>query len=983
MKKHWKQKLAALLTAAVLLAGLSVPAAGAEPAASADKNDGAIHGLMVRTRNNQDFPTRAGLSSGELIAEIDRIVFFASQNGYDTIFYEARPCGDAMYRSTYYPNSEFWTGEQGKMVLMFDPMDYLMKASRAAGLQVYAVVDPYLVAVSSEKAKTLSISNPATKIPQMAASTASGALYLNPGDDGAKAIITAGIKEIVSKYKVDGVLLENFAYPDASLKDAETYEQNGEGRTLSEFRQDSLYNLLARINSEVKSISSDTQLGVLMDYSWEDLQLSKTSAAAFAGEADPERWLGDRLLDFIMPQISCPVESETYDYETEAAAWKALADRYGAQVITLNQPNRVLSPTADQLFYKDPYEISSQLYINQKLGIQSSAMLSYSGLKGNLHNQAVNIMGMFSGASFLPDGYSLDISKNFAITRPNSAITVSTDSYYILGTSNPELPLSFDGEPVERLGRSGVFGVLVDVKVGANLYTFQQGGRTETVSINRPDPAATVSPSPITKIVQSSMFPAQAEPAFAGEEVTFRCTAPAGASVQVTAGGVTAVLAQAAYAAPGVPAVFSKTVLWPDNPSAETVKTGSAVYTLTYGGSTSTYTSTGELYTVGQNAKLAVSCNDYLNNVYGDVSVEDDFYMALPQGACDTVTENLQSYYKLSSGGYLPKSTADILEGSGNVANRVSDVNFYAEEKGEKFVLSGTSRPVFTARMDDGSLTVKLFNTSKVPASLGPYDSELISSLARSEGSDGSTTLRFHLLSGVRLWGYSVEYDGNDTVIYLKKAPVLSGAYAKPLTGMTIVLDAGHGGEDPGALGPAGSEGPAERELNYAAAWAAKQRLEQLGAEVILVNPEDERLSFEERMDPARAARADFFLSFHHNSTAESVDSSQSSGTEIYYHEEQSRLFAEKVSQALYQATGRPQKGAIQSYYRVTRMTYAPSLLLELGFVTNPAEFEALCEPLNILRTSYAVSDAVIGTVTAFQNPARDTSGDRVQNLNA
>ena len=78
-----------------------------------------------------------------------------------------------------------------------------------------------------------------------------------------------------------------------------------------------------------------------------------------------------------------------------------------------------------------------------------------------------------------------------------------------------------------------------------------------------------------------------------------------------------------------------------------------------------------------------------------------------------------------------------------------------------------------------------------------------------------------------------------------------------------IVLDAGHGGDDPGALGPAGAAGPAERELNFATAWAVRQRLEQLGAEVILVNEEDQRLSFEERMDPARAARADFFLSFH------------------------------------------------------------------------------------------------------------------------
>lgn len=980
MKKFWKKKLAACLTAALLLTLPGLPAV-AEEAAEPALSGGPLHGLMVQTKNNRDFPTRPGLSSGELIQEIDRIVFFAVQNGYNAIFYEARPCGDAMYRSSYYPNSEYWTGEQGKMVLMFDPMEYLMKASRAAGLQVYAVVDPYLVADTPEKGKQLSISNPATKIPQMAVSTASGALYLNPGDDGSKAIITAGVKEIVSKYKVDGILLKNLCYPDPSLKDGEIYEQNGMGRSLSEFRRDSLYELLARLSSEIKSARPETELGVLIDYSWEEIQLAKNSESFFAGEIDPERWLGERLIDFVMPVIAFPVESSTNDYETELSCWKTLAQKYDAKLITANQAYKVLSPTADQNFYRDPNEICGQLYVNAGLGVQNSVMLSYSSLKGNLKNQAVNIMGMLADANFLPDGYSLDIPQSFAVTRPAEPVTVSSDTYFIMGTSNPEQPLYFEQDELERPGRMGTFGVLVDVEVGTNTYSFRQGGKTQTVTIRRPDPNTTVPPAKITRIVQSSMFPARAEPVFAGEEVTFRCTAPSGASVKVSAGDITVSLTQAAYAETGVPAVYSATVTWPDNESAETVKAGAAVYTLTYGGGTSTYTSSGELYTVGGNAVLAVSANDHINNVYGDISVEDDFYMTLPRGACDTVLENLEGYYKLSSGGYLPKSTADILEGDGNIVNQVSDLSFESDPEGESFILSGTARPAFTARLEDGVFTVRLFHTSGVPASLGPYRSELISSLARTENSDGSVTLRFSLQPGARLWGYNVEYDGDDTVIYLKKAPVLSEVYGKPFTGMTVVIDAGHGGEDPGALGPAGGEGPAERELNYATAWAVKYRLEQLGAEVILVNEKDERLSFEERMEPARASRADFFLSFHHNSTGETSDSSKSTGTEVYYHEETSRLFAEKASDALYLATGRQQRGAIQSYYRVTRMTYAPSLLLELGFVSNPAEFENLCDPMNFLRTSYGVADAVSATVEAFHNPPRDTSGDRVQAL--
>ena len=64
------------------------------------------------------------------------------------------------------------------------------------------------------------------------------------------------------------------------------------------------------------------------------------------------------------------------------------------------------------------------------------------------------------------------------------------------------------------------------------------------------------------------------------------------------------------------------------------------------------------------------------------------------------------------------------------------------------------------------------------------------------------------------------------------------------------MIDAGHGGEDPGALGVAGSTKPTEKDLNFISAYASKQVLESLGASVYMVSEENARLNFEERMDP-------------------------------------------------------------------------------------------------------------------------------------
>ena len=203
-------------------------------------------------------------------------------------------------------------------------------------------------------------------------------------------------------------------------------------------------------------------------------------------------------------------------------------------------------------------------------------------------------------------------------------------------------------------------------------------------------------------------------------------------------------------------------------------------------------------------------------------------------------------------------------------------------------------------------------------------------------------------------------------MLFRSKAPVLAESHEKPLEGIVVVIDAGHGGEDPGALGIAGTSGPTEKDLNFISAYASKQILEALGASVHMVSEDNARLTFEERMDPARNLRADFFLSFHHNSTEESFDSSNSFGTEIYYHEQQSKMFAENILDSITSANGRIPRGAYQDYYRVTRMTYAPSLLLELGFVVNPAEYEDLCQPIRIYQTALGVADGIMRTVENF-----------------
>lgn len=211
------------------------------------------------------------------------------------------------------------------------------------------------------------------------------------------------------------------------------------------------------------------------------------------------------------------------------------------------------------------------------------------------------------------------------------------------------------------------------------------------------------------------------------------------------------------------------------------------------------------------------------------------------------------------------------------------------------------------------------------------------------------------------LWGHLIQYADGATRVVLKAAPVRGQDPARPLAGVSVLLDAGHGETDTGAQGVAGAGGPLEKDLNLADALAAKARLEQLGAKVHMIRTDDAFLSLEERNDAISRWMPDFFIAVHHNSMAMTVDSTATTGTECYYFYDSGAPLAQTLVENVTQAAGRPSRGAKWGYYYVTRNTLCPAVLLEVGFVVNPAEYESLAAE----RTLWATGDAIARSVLA------------------
>lgn len=157
----------------------------------------------------------------------------------------------------------------------------------------------------------------------------------------------------------------------------------------------------------------------------------------------------------------------------------------------------------------------------------------------------------------------------------------------------------------------------------------------------------------------------------------------------------------------------------------------------------------------------------------------------------------------------------------------------------------------------------------------------------------------------------------------------------------TIVIDPGHGGEDPGATAV---NGRFEKEFTLSMAKTLVTLLEQdPHLQVKMTRNDDTFISTQDSFRPkfANEQHADLYISIHGNT----FDHPSVSGTESFYYHDESLDFATVIHKHVVQATGFNDRGVKKANYFVLRETTMPAVLLELGYLTNPGNDERMWTP--------------------------------------
>ncbi|RWR13663.1 N-acetylmuramoyl-L-alanine amidase [Siminovitchia fortis] len=158
-----------------------------------------------------------------------------------------------------------------------------------------------------------------------------------------------------------------------------------------------------------------------------------------------------------------------------------------------------------------------------------------------------------------------------------------------------------------------------------------------------------------------------------------------------------------------------------------------------------------------------------------------------------------------------------------------------------------------------------------------------------------------------------------------------SVSQAPGLAGKTIVLDAGHGGHDPGA---ANDTGVSEKQLTMKTAKRLEQKLNAAGANVILTREDDQYVTLDSRASAANNSNADAFISVHYDSST----NPDANGVTAYYHHGYQYDLASNVNQTLDESLSLNNRGTRFGDYHVIRENSRPAALLELGYLSNPQE---------------------------------------------
>jgi len=534
-----------------------------------------------------------------------------------------------------------------------------------------------------------------------------------------------------------------------------------------------------------------------------------------------------------------------------------------------------------------------------------------------------------------------------SLVYPPDQHQTGADRIFFIGTAAPDQPVYINGQVIEARSAAGHFAPSLPLELGDNTFTLRQGDDTLTLTVTRL-PQGPPPPEGIA-FVAGSLQPTVDTAYQPGETVCLGALAPAEAEVSVELGPRRFSLAPqtsielppnyAALTDEGEPYVAAPVSYQGCFIADQPGDLGTPTYRLSLQGTTSTQSAPGALSILAPDQFDIAEVTADSGTARTGPSTSHSRLTPLPQGTRAQVTGRQGDWLRLDYGGWIHGSQTQVTRNTVPPQSIIRSITA-RQVPGWTEVRFPLQVPVpIQVEQTAERLTLTLHNTVAQTDTIFFSDDPVVQRLDWRPILPDQAQYTFHLTSQ-QPWGYRLRYQDTTLVLSLRHPPVLGNS--APLQGATILLDPGHGGEELGARGPTGYP---EKAVNLVVSQRLQAELEARGARVLLTRQEDKAVSLRDRMDQIAAAEPTLALSIHYNALPDSGDALNTSGIGAFWYHAQAHDLAVFLHDYLTTRLGRPSYGIFWNNLALTRPTVAPAVLLELGFMINPDEFEWITDP--------------------------------------
>jgi uncharacterized lipoprotein YddW (UPF0748 family) len=302
-----------------------------EPASASPHVMQEFRAAWVATVANINWPSKPGLPMEIQKKEAVELLDFLKDHHFNAVILQVRPQADALYKSDIEPWSYYLTGTQGKSPDNFyDPLEYWVKEAHDRGIELHVWLNPYRA--HHKDGKEISDQSIVKKHPELVVYLKEGYWWMDPARKEVQDITNAVVMDIVKRYDIDGVHMDDYFYPypsyngNVDFPDSVSwaaYQKSGGKLSRGDWRRDAVNQLIHRMYKNIKAEKPWVKFGLSPFGIWRPGYPESIGGFDQYDQlyADARLWLNKGWVDYFTPQIYWPVNRYAQSFPVLLGWW--------------------------------------------------------------------------------------------------------------------------------------------------------------------------------------------------------------------------------------------------------------------------------------------------------------------------------------------------------------------------------------------------------------------------------------------------------------------------------------------------------------------------------------------------------------------------------------------------------------------------------------------------------------------------------------